>query len=68
MDRSAWQALFNMGEMLRVGEGVEQDKAKAFQLFSASAAGGHFKAMHMMGLSFWFGWANREGGSCIFIE
>ena len=36
MDRSAWQALFNMGEMLRVGEGVEQDKAKAFQLFSAS--------------------------------
>ena len=44
-----------MGEMLRVGEGVEMDKAKAFQLFSAAAAGGHFKAMHMMGLSFWFG-------------
>ena len=36
MDCSAWQALFNMGEMLRVGEGVEQDETKAFQLFSAA--------------------------------
>jgi hypothetical protein len=54
-----WQGLYNMGEMLRAGTGVARDRARAFKLFSAAAGGGHFKAMHMMALSFWFGWATK---------
>ena len=65
------QALFNVGEMLRLGEGTAEgvaDKEAALQHFHAAAARGHFKAYYMMGLSYWFGWgATNNCADAIFL-
>jgi len=65
------QALFNVGEMLRLGEGTAAgvaDKEAALQHFHAAAARGHFKAYYMMGLSYWFGWgATNNCADAVFL-
>lgn len=65
------QALFNVGEMLRQGEGTPggaADKQAALEHFHAAAARGHFKAYYMMGLSYWFGWGtNRSSADAVFL-
>lgn len=48
---------YNLGEMLRSGTGLPggPDIAAALPHLRAAAAGGHFKALYMVGLSHWCG-------------